>query len=98
MTQRMAGVEVLETLGLASVQPLLSFITPVELAMASTPDKARTTPTNPRQFLAKPPCRGCKLCTASPGGGWQNAASTITTTTVGTETRKASPPVCLGPK
>ena len=60
MTQRMAGVDVLETLGLASLHPLLSFITPVELAMASTPDKASTTPTNPFQFLKKPPLKGCK--------------------------------------
>ena len=50
MTQRMAGVEVLETFGCSSVEPGLSFMTPVELAMASTPERARTMPTKPLQF------------------------------------------------
>src|ERR1700677_1561509 len=98
MTQTMAGVEVLETLGLASVVPGLSFITPVELAMASTPDSASTTPTNPFQLWAKPPVKGWRLWTASLRWGTQKMPNTTTTTTVGTETRKANPPVWRGPK
>ncbi len=60
MTHRIAGVEVLETLGWASLDPGLSFMTPVALAIASTPDNARTTPTKPFQFLEKPPVSGCR--------------------------------------
>src|ERR1700678_1119999 len=98
MTQRIAGEDVLQTLGLASDVPGFNFITPVELAMASTPDKASTTPTKPFQFLAKPPVNGCKLCTAAPRCGRQKIPNSSTTTAVGTETKNARPPRCPGPK
>src|SRR5579859_5675839 len=96
ITQRIALFEVLDTLGLASLQLGLSFITPVALAIASTPDKASTTPTKPFQFFKKPPCNGCRLCTAAPKCGRQRIPRMTTTITVGIETRNASPPVCLG--
>src|SRR5580658_9455411 len=98
MTHKMAGVDVFDTLGLASLVPALSFMTPVELAMASTPDKARTTPTKPFQFVQNPPVSGCTLCTAVARCGSENTPNSTTTMAVGTETKKASPPVCLGPK
>ena len=98
MTHKMAGVDVLETLGLASVVPGLSFITPVELAIASTPDKARTTPTNPFQLCQKPPCSGSRLCNARPRCGMEKIANPTTTTAVGAAIKKARPPVWRGPK
>ena len=65
ITQSIAGVDVLETFGLASLVPGFNFITPVELAKASPQDRASTTPTKPFQFLKNPPVNGCRLCTAS---------------------------------
>ena len=88
-----AGVEVFETDGLWSGLPGLSFITPVALAMASTPDSASTTPTNPRQFTQKPPVSGLTLCQAVSRCGKAKAPSNTTTATVGTAIRNASPPV-----
>ncbi len=99
-TTMIAFVEVFETFGLSSVLPGSSFITPVAFAMASTPESASTTPTNDFQFFQKPPVSGCVIArvTASPRCGMQNSASSTTTMAVGTETRNARPPVCLGPK
>ena len=97
-THRIAGVLVRVTLGFSSVLPGSSFITPVALAMASTPESASTMPTNPLQFFAMPPVSGWRLCTASPRCGTVNAPSTSTTVPVSTETITASPPVCLGPR
>ena len=53
MTIKIAGVDVLTTEGWASVLPGSSFITPVALAIASTPESASTIPTNPAQFCPK---------------------------------------------
>ena len=52
------GVEVLTTDGRSSVLPGSSFITPVALAIASTPESARTMPTKPAQLRSKLPCNG----------------------------------------
>ena len=93
-----AGVEVFETDGVESVLPGFNRITPVEFAIASTPDNASTIPTNPFQFVPMSFDNGCKFRTASPRCGMLNAAKSTTTTTVGTAIRNANPPVCLGPK
>src|SRR5438105_4887721 len=98
MTQIIAGVEVFETDGLERLLPGLSFMTPVALATASTPDRARTIPTKPLQFSARLFERGCRLWIAWPKCGTQNAARRATVATVGTAIKKARPPVCLGPK
>ena len=58
MTQSSAGVEVCVTEGFASVLPVFSRITPVEFAIASTPESASTIPTNPFQLRQKAPCSG----------------------------------------
>jgi hypothetical protein len=50
ITQSMAGVEVFDTVGFSSVLPGSSFITLVALAIASTPERAKTIPTKPFQF------------------------------------------------
>src|SRR5438094_4833744 len=85
----MAGVEVLRTDGCASVLPGSSFITPVALAMASTPESASTIPTKPAQFCQKPPCNGCKCPIASPMCGRLKSPRTTTTIAVGTEIKKS---------
>ena len=53
ITIRIAGVDVLTTDGRSSVLPGSSFITPVALAIASTPESASTIPTKPAQFCAE---------------------------------------------
>ena len=50
------------TLGLAGVDPRSSFITPVRLAIASTPERARMTPTNWTHIVPRLSCRGSKKC------------------------------------
>ena len=61
-----AGVAVFVTDGCSSLLPGLSFMTLVALAIASTPDKARTIPTKSFQFYQNPPSSGLRLCNASP--------------------------------
>src|SRR6266700_3675662 len=85
MTHKIAGVEVLTTDGFSSVLPGSSRITPVALAMASTPESASTMPTKPAQFCQKPPCSGCKCPIASPMCGRLKSPRTTTTMAVGTE-------------
>src|SRR6516162_10107790 len=98
ITYAIAGVEVLETFGRSSELPGFSFITLVALAIASTPDSARTIPTKPFQLAKKPPDKGFRLCRAWPRCGTVKIPRHMTTIAVGTETRNAKPPVCLGPK
>ena len=50
ITTTRALVAVRETFGLSGVLPGLSFMTPVELAIASTPERARTMPTKAFQL------------------------------------------------
>src|SRR5258707_13163611 len=98
MTQAIEGVDVCDTLGCSSVLLFFSFITPVVLATASTPESANTIETKPFQLCSQPPCNGRRLCKASPRCGSVKQPRRTTTTTVGTETRKAKPAECLGPQ
>src|SRR5262245_49808106 len=93
ITTMIAGVDVFETEGRDMLLPGFNFITPVALATASTPDNARTIPTNPFQCSPKDPESGCRLLTASPRCGMLMAPNRITTSTVGTDIRNANPPV-----
>ena len=96
MTVVTARPEVSRTEGRSGVASASSFITPVLLAAASTPESARIMPTNATQLCHTPPVGSC---------GWKSfkcgtppTIKAITTTNTGSASQMAMLPVCFGPK
>lgn len=98
ITQRMALVEVWVTRGRSSVEPRFNFITPVALAIASTPDKAKMMLTKPAHTTPQSSGKGLIFWTAFPKWGAAKRISRPTTATVGIVTKNARLPVWRGPK
>jgi hypothetical protein len=71
-------------------------MTPVELAIASAPDKARTIPRKSFQFSQNPPSSGFRWCHASPTCCRQKSPRIQTTITVGIEKAIADCRFCRG--
>ena len=97
MTQKMAGVDVLTTDG--ELRCCRDRASSRRWRWRSLP--RQTAPArfrrNPPQFCQNPPCSGWRFPIAVPRCGRLKIPSTTTTIAVGTEIRKASPPVCFGP-
>ena len=96
MTVVTARREVRRTEGRSRVASGSNFITPVLLAAASTPERARIMPTKATQLCHTPPVGVC---------GWKSLRCgmppkmrAITTPKTGKASQIAMLPVCLGPK
>ena len=97
ITAQTARRAVMKTDGLSRVAPGSSFSTPVLLAATSTPDRARIMPDEGGPVADDAAAGRLRMevwamCGAPP------PISIITTTTVGTASQTAMPPVCLGPR
>ena len=83
------------TFGSAMVDPSSSFMTPVRLAIASTPLSARITLTNCTQRTLRLSCRGSRKRVVRCGA--LMAINATTTITVGRASATARLPECFGP-
>ena len=94
-TGQMALREVLTTRGLSMEALASNFMTPVRLAIASTPLRARMTPANATHCLEKGSEEGLRC--SMERWGMLSAMIKRTTTTMGIAMVIARLPLCLGP-
>ena len=95
-TGRIAFVAVRVTFGCSGVESGSVFITPVMFAMASTPLRARITPTKATQVFPRFSWRGSRYRRLRWGA--LNTTITPTMSTAGAASQMETLPLCFGPK